>query len=241
MRYSSVLGVANTRTAFVSQIVGMRGIRHFSQTVSVRTDHANFAATTRKVICIGRNYVDHIKELGNTAGKEPFFFLKPPSSILEPGGGPLQLPRGVKSHFEIELGLVMGKMLKDLDKSDTQKAYDSVAGYFLAIDMTARNIQEQNKKKGLPWTTAKGFDTYLPVSKFIPKMQIEDPHNIVLKLEVNGVEKQSDNTILMIYKIPVNDIQLLPKRDANSVQGHSVARVLHHDLVSWRCNNTPVY
>lgn len=172
-------------------------------------DYANFAATTRKVICIGRNYVDHIKELGNKQGKEPFFFLKPPSSLSPPNSGPVLLPRGVNSHFEIELGLVMGTELKDLNKEDRQKALDSVAGYFLAIDMTARNIQEKNKKDGLPWTTAKGFDTYLPVSKYLTRSQIPDPENVVLKLEVNGSAKQHDSTNLMIYKIPVRPLSYL--------------------------------
>ncbi|CCG85003.1 protein of unknown function [Taphrina deformans PYCC 5710] len=177
-------------------------VAQFSTAGMHRLDHTKFVDTTRSVMCIGRNYVDHIKELGNTAGKKPFFFLKPPSSLVAPGAGPVLLPRGVKSHFEIELGLVIGKKVKDLSKADSEAAIDAVAGYFLAIDMTARNMQEQNKKKGLPWTTAKGFDTYLPVSKFIPKSQIPDPHNVVLKLEVNGVERQNDSTNLMIYQLP---------------------------------------
>lgn len=168
------------------------------------TDYSDFAQTTRKVICIGRNYVDHIKELGNTAGTEPFFFLKPPSTLVAPGAGPVLLPRGVSSHFEIELGLVIGAPLTDLAETDSERAYGSVAGYFLAIDMTARNIQEKVKKQGLPWTTAKGFDTYLPVSKYIPKSDLPNPENVTLKLSVNDVEKQNDNTDLMIYKIPVS-------------------------------------
>lgn len=189
----------------LSEVRGsVRSTRAFGVSAITRSpDYSNFASTTRKVICIGRNYVDHIKELGNTAGKEPFFFLKPPSSILEPDAGPVLLPRGVNSHFEIELGLVIGAELKDLNKDDRQKALDSVAGYFLAIDMTARNIQEHNKKTGLPWTTAKGFDTYLPVSKYIAKSKIKNPEDVELSLAVNGNIKQQDNTNLMIYKIAV--------------------------------------
>lgn len=113
------------------------------------------------------------------------------------------IPKGIKAHFEIELGLIVGSTLKDLDKDDRQKAFDGVGGYFLGIDMTARNMQEEMKKKGLPWSTAKGFDTWLPVSKLIPKSKITDPENVVLKLTVNDVEKQNDSTNLMIYNIPV--------------------------------------
>lgn len=176
--------------------------RKFTSSSIRLSDFADFATTTRKVVCIGRNYVDHIKELGNVAGSEPFFFLKPPSSISPPGSGPVLLPRGINTHFEIELGLVIASEVRDFSGGQDE-ARGLVAGYFLAIDLTARNVQELVKKQGLPWTTAKGFDTYLPVSKYLTKSQVVDPENVVLKLKVNGVEKQHDSTNLMIYKIPV--------------------------------------
>jgi 2-keto-4-pentenoate hydratase/2-oxohepta-3-ene-1,7-dioic acid hydratase in catechol pathway len=75
-------------------------------------------------------------------------------------------------------------------------------GYCLSIDMTARNVQDEAKNKGLPWSIAKGFDTFLPISKFIPKSVIPDPHNVELSLTVNGETKQSDSTSLMIFRIP---------------------------------------
>lgn len=179
--------------------------------------------TTRKVICIGRNYVAHIKELNNPAPREPFFFLKPPSSILPPGASPMQLPRNVDSHHEIELGVVIGATLVDArdsttttttttpSESDSDSGPDLgsesglesvVAGYFLAIDMTGRNVQEESKRRGLPWTTAKGFDTYLPVSNFVPASAVRDPHRLRVRLDVNGVTRQSDSTALMVYRIP---------------------------------------
>jgi acylpyruvate hydrolase len=74
--------------------------------------------------------------------------------------------------------------------------------YILTIDMTARNVQEEAKKKGLPWTIAKGFDTFLPVSQVIPKSAIPDPHNVRLILTVNGEARQDDSTELMIFRIP---------------------------------------
>jgi len=99
----------------------------------------------------------------------------------------------------VELGVVIGKRGRDISES---QADSYVAGYALAIDMTARNIQDQVKKKGLPWSAAKGFDTFTPISSFIPKDEIRDPHNTNLWLKVNGAFKQNGNTSDMMFKIP---------------------------------------
>ncbi|KAJ5624250.1 hypothetical protein N7510_000559 [Penicillium lagena] len=156
---------------------------------------ASIRANCRKIMCIGRNYADHITELNNTKPKQPFFFLKPASSILLPGGGPVLRPKGTNLHYEVELGLVMGKTVRDLDPEDEQ-------GYILAIDMTARNVQEEAKKKGLPWSIAKGFDTFLPISQEIAKSRIPNPHDAFLRLSVGTTERQADSTSLMLYRIP---------------------------------------
>ena len=79
-------------------------------------------------MCIGRNYADHIKELSSATPKQPFFFLKPPSSILLPGAGPVLRPRGVIMHYEVELALVMGKVVRDLKADDAKAALDAVEG-----------------------------------------------------------------------------------------------------------------
>lgn len=83
-----------------------------------------------------------------------------------------------------------------------------MTGYALAIDMTARNIQEEAKKKGLPWDISKGFDTFLPISKVIPKSKIPDPHNIEIWLKVNGETHQEDSTNLFLFQLPrvISDI-----------------------------------
>lgn len=211
--------------------------RSFATTPQHLSDLSNFAATTRKVCCIGRNYVDHIKELGNKAGKEPFFFLKPPTSILAPGQGSMLIPKGIEAHYEIELGIVIGQTIKDLKKTDKNKAMDSIGGYFLGIDMTARNMQEEMKKKGLPWTTAKGFDTWLPVSRFIPKARIPDPSDVVLKLTVNDVEKQNDSTKLMIYDVAVctlsGSIKGPPCANIQLISvGHSCTHIVDNDTAA---------
>ncbi|KAK9456874.1 hypothetical protein V1511DRAFT_495538 [Dipodascopsis uninucleata] len=169
-----------------------------------------FAERCRKVICIGRNYFDHVLELNNAKPKQPFFFLKPPSSILLPGEGPILAPKGVTLHYEVELALIMGKTVKDFtiagkDKEAVEKeVIDAIEGYAIGIDMTARNVQDDIKKKGLPWTTAKGFDTFLPMSTFIPKSKIPNPADVTLYLTVNNKEpkNQHDSTNLMMFPIP---------------------------------------
>lgn len=172
----------------------------------------------RKVVCIGRNYADHISELNNQRPKQPFFFLKPSSSILLPGEGPVLRPRGVKAHFEVELGLVIGKTIRNYDQNDKSAWLDAIDSYLLAVDMTARNVQDEAKRKGLPWDIAKGFDTFLPLQGPISKSVIKDPHDVELWLKVNGQNKQEDNTGLMLFRIPkqladISKVMTLEKGD----------------------------
>ncbi|KAG0133232.1 hypothetical protein HOY82DRAFT_538338 [Tuber indicum] len=164
----------------------------------------------RSIACIGRNFADHIKELGNERPKEPFYFLKPATSILHPGQGPILAPRGADLHYEVELAVIIGRTA---DEVQPLEALDAVKGYCVGIDMTARNCislithlatpgQQAARGKGLPWSLSKGFKTFLPVSHFIPKNKIPDPHNVRLHLEVNGKIQQDDNTGLMLFNIP---------------------------------------
>ncbi|ESX02293.1 hypothetical protein KL918_003840 [Ogataea parapolymorpha] len=163
----------------------------------------SYVKNAGKFLCIGRNYLAHIKELNNAKPSEPFFFLKPKSSVLLPKQGPVLVPRGTIVHHEVELACVVGKTLRDLDPASftPSDALDAIKGYALAIDMSARNVQDEMKKKGLPWTIPKGFDTFLPLSGFIGKDQIADPYNVELNLTVNGQTRQKDMTNLMIFPI----------------------------------------
>ncbi|KAI4247747.1 MAG: hypothetical protein L6R40_001333 [Gallowayella cf. fulva] len=163
---------------------------------------ASIRANARKVVCIGRNYADHIAELNSARPKKPFFFLKPPSSILPPASGPVLRPAGVNLHYEVELALIMGRTVRDLDAEDEKQAMDAIDGYALGIDMTARNAQDEAKKKGLPWSIAKGFDTFLPISNPVPKSTVPDPHRVELWLSVNDEVRQKDSTELMLFRIP---------------------------------------
>ena len=107
-------------------------------------------------------------------------------------------------HHEVELGLVIGPThspLKNL-RADDSKFLDHIKSYFLSIDVTARNVQNEAKQKGLPWSISKGFDTFLPISLEIPLDRIPNPHNVLLWLSVNGEMRQKDKSNLMLFDIP---------------------------------------
>ncbi|KAF5391445.1 hypothetical protein D9757_002077 [Collybiopsis confluens] len=141
----------------------------------------DFVKHGKKIVAIGRNYDAHIKELGNPPNAEPWFFLKPTTSYL-PNGGTILIPKGVNLHHEIELGVVIGKEGKDIPRENWEQY---VAGYALGIDLTARNFQQYVKAKSLPWTSAKGFDTFCPISDFVPKDKIPDPMNVVIWIKAS--------------------------------------------------------
>lgn len=109
-------------------------------------------------------------------------------------------------HHEVELGIVIGAPPRGKPAwkniPNDASALDSIASYLLTIDMTGRNVQNEAKKKGLPWSISKGYDTFLPVSGHVAKDKIEDPHDVVLWLSVNGEVKQRDSTNLMLFDIP---------------------------------------
>nr|XP_058972726.1 uncharacterized protein LOC131799068 [Pocillopora verrucosa] len=162
-------------------------------------DLRRFVEFGRKIIAVGRNYREHAAELGNPVPKTPLIFLKPPSSYLQQGGK-IKLPPGCDElHHEVELGVVISKTGASIAESN---AMDYVGGYALALDMTARDLQNKAKKLGQPWTLAKGFDTALPVSRFISKTEIPQPDNVHLWLKVDGELKQDGNTRDMIFTIP---------------------------------------
>lgn len=143
----------------------------------------------------------HIKELNNQGTSEPFFFLKPSSALLTEG--PILVPNKTIVHHEIELVAILNRDLRNLDdKTFTDlDALDCIEGWALALDLTARNVQDVAKAKGLPWTIGKGFDTFCPISQFIPKDKIPNPYEVQLSCRVNGDLKQQDLTSLMIFKI----------------------------------------
>ncbi|MBT7619732.1 MAG: fumarylacetoacetate hydrolase family protein [Flavobacteriales bacterium] len=149
-----------------------------------------------KIICIGRNYKNHAKELGNTAPKEPLFFLKPDTAI-QPKGHPFFIPNFSDNiHYEVELVVKIDKAGKHIEEKFAHKYYSQIG---LGIDFTARDIQEECKAKGLPWEKAKGFDGSAQISKiFIDKFNL-DLNNISFSLEKNGETVQKGNSADMIF------------------------------------------
>jgi len=155
----------------------------------------------RKIIAVGRNYAQHAKELNNPVPVSPVLFLKPTSSLLHEGPKSyIEIPHTCNDlHHEVELGVVIGKSGRDIPQDS---AMSHVAGYVVALDMTARDLQDQAKKNALPWTVAKGYDTFCPVSSFIPKTKLQQHDNVELWLKIDGVEKQRGSTKDMIFPIP---------------------------------------
>ncbi|HLR25108.1 MAG TPA: fumarylacetoacetate hydrolase family protein [Fodinibius sp.] len=149
------------------------------------------------VYCIGRNYVAHARELGNEVPDRPLTFIKPASSITF--NGPIQLPRQSNDvHHEVELVVAVGKEGKNIPSS---RALSYVAGYAVGIDVTARDIQSRAKEKGHPWSVAKGFDTFAPLSSFVPAGRVSDPRNLELSLRLNSSLRQQSSTGLMIFSV----------------------------------------
>lgn len=151
-----------------------------------------------KIICIGRNYVDHISELNNEKPTEPVIFLKPDSAILLKKF-PFVIPEFTKDvHHEVELLVKINRVGKYIDKKFAHKYYDEIG---LGIDFTARDLQSELKSKGLPWEKSKAFDGSAVISDFLPKNTFSSLENINFDLRKNGEMAQQGNSDLMLWKI----------------------------------------
>lgn len=150
-----------------------------------------------KIICIGRNYVEHVDELNNDIPKNPIIFFKP--SICKLEGSDFKIP-GFSSdiHHEIEIIYKISKSGKNIPISDS---INYISGIGLGIDFTAREIQSKFKEKGLPWSISKSFDNSAAVSKFKSIDEFKDIENIDFSLSKNSIKVQSGNSKLMIFKI----------------------------------------
>ena len=144
-----------------------------------------------KIVCIGRNYAEHIKELGNKTPDQPVIFMKPATAIVAPGGTVVIPPYSNDCHHEVELAVLIGRTTKGVSAAE---ALGHVAGYAVALDLTLRDVQNTQKAKGLPWEVAKAFDTSCPLSAFVPAHQVSDPQNLSIRLAVNGVLRQDGST-----------------------------------------------
>ncbi len=151
-----------------------------------------------KIICIGRNYTDHIKELANEKPTEPVIFLKPDTAILLKKQ-PFFIPDFSNDvHHEVEILVKISKVGKHIAKKFAYKYYDEIG---LGIDFTARDLQQKLKEKGLPWEKAKAFDGAAVIGKWMSKSDFESVDSINFSLEKNGTVVQQGNTSHMLWKI----------------------------------------
>ncbi len=151
-----------------------------------------------KIICIGRNYTDHIKELANEKPADPIIFMKPDSAVLG-NGLDFYIPEYTNDvHHEVEVLVKISKVGKHINKKFAHKYYTEVG---LGIDFTARDIQTNLREKGLPWEKAKGFDGSAVIGSWLPKSEFEDLNNINFHLKRNKKIVQKGNTSLMLWRI----------------------------------------
>ncbi len=153
-----------------------------------------------KILCLGRNYAEHAKEFSNEVPEEPIIFAKLPSALL-PHEGAIRIPKGIgRVDHEIELAVVIGRTVS---RASEEEAMESVVGYTIANDVSARALQKEAMAKGQPWTLCKGMDTFLPIGPYlIPADAVPDPHRLSMELTVNDETRQKASTGDMVFRIP---------------------------------------
>jgi len=151
-----------------------------------------------KIICIGRNYIDHAKELNNPVPSKPVFFMKPETALLKNNKAFFYPSFSNDIHHEVELVVRINKIGVHIQEKFAHTYYNEIG---LGIDFTARDLQAEQKKKGLPWEIAKAFDYSAPISKFISKTELGDLNNLQLSLKKNDTLVQNGSTADMIFTI----------------------------------------
>lgn len=156
----------------------------------------------RRVYCVGRNYVEHAKEMGFTGREPPFFFMKPADALLyvAPGTtGEMPYPPGTEDlHHEIELVVAIGQGGRQVKAAD---AGALIYGYAVGLDMTRRDLQGQAKKQGRPWEIGKAFDQSAPIGPLVPAASAGDINNAPIRLDVNGEPRQAATIAELIWNI----------------------------------------
>lgn len=155
-----------------------------------------------RIYCVGRNYEEHAKEMGFTGREPPFFFMKPADAIVvAPPGATTPLPYPsltTNLHHEIELVVAIGNGGKNIAAAD---ALSHIYGYAVGLDMTRRDLQNDMKKQGRPWSIGKGFDYSAPIGPITPAAQAGDVGKAGIWLQVNGVDRQRSNVAQLIWNI----------------------------------------
>ena len=172
---------------------------------TIKIKNSNKEITIGKIICVGRNYAEHVHELGNIIHERPVVFLKTNSSVIYSGDSIVYPSFSGDMHHETELVLLIGEDIKDADIETSERA---IAGYGIGLDMTLRDVQSDLKKKGHPWTIAKCFDTSTVLSEFVEKSLQELTLDETISLKINGEYRQKDQLNKMLHK-PVQVVQYI--------------------------------
>ncbi len=151
------------------------------------------------MLCLGKNYVLHAKEMGSEPPSQPVIFTKSRTAFLSNEGEVVIPSISNELHHELELVVVIGELMRNVPE---ESAMDGVLGYAVGLDMTLRDVQSRAKKRGEPWAVAKGFDTSAPIGEVVLKGDIPDPHDLQMALYVNGKTRQQGYTGDMIFRIP---------------------------------------
>ncbi|MFW3147066.1 MAG: fumarylacetoacetate hydrolase family protein [Thermoplasmatota archaeon] len=171
----------------------------------MRIPNGSMELRPTKIICLLRSYAAHAEEMKNEVPDRPTFFLKPPSSLLG-NGGEIVIPEGVNElHHEIELAMIIGRGGKNIPQ---ERAMDHISYFLPMLDITARDLQSAAKKKGLPWSESKGYDTFAPVGPEAIPAKDFNWRGRRIWLEVNGGARQDSSTDLLVYPLEriVSDI-----------------------------------
>jgi len=182
----------------IQTVKDFRGVNDLQVAGDIRFDVP--ISRPSKILCLGRNYREHAQELNNAVPDAPMFFAKVPSSLL-PHEGLIRVRQDIgRVDHELELAVVIGKKGSSIAEG---AAMEHVAGYSIANDVTAREMQKAEAAKGRPWTLAKGMDTFCPMGPYlVPAGSIADPHHLSLELKVDGQVRQKAGTADMVFKIP---------------------------------------
>ncbi len=175
-------------------------LEQMKMTYSVTVEPGEETIPVNTVYCLGMNYADHAREMGADVPTEPVVFIKPATSIIN-GESPILLPTFSNDiHHEIELVVLVDNVPENISVVDAETY---ILAYGVGLDLTARDIQSIAKKKGLPWTTAKGFDGSAPVSRFLAAKNNLIKPTTMLRLTINGQVKQQDTIGKMLLPVPV--------------------------------------
>ncbi|MFX0039797.1 MAG: fumarylacetoacetate hydrolase family protein [Promethearchaeota archaeon] len=159
-----------------------------------------------KIICLGRNYEEHAKEMKALIPKEPIFFVKTLNTLVT-NNKPIIYPKALYNNkeynqvdYEVELAFIISQNCKNIQ---AKNAYGYIEGYTIFLDITARKMQISDRNSNLPWYRSKNFDTFGPIGPRIAhRIEIADPHNLDIQLKINGDVHQHSNTKYMIFKVP---------------------------------------